>query len=28
MDELLVLPFDKDESSAFALLEEVWRFEA
>jgi L-rhamnose mutarotase len=27
MDELLVLPFDKDEPSAFARLEEIWRFE-
>jgi hypothetical protein len=27
MDELLVLPFDKDEPSAFARMEEVWRFE-
>ncbi len=28
MHELLAHPFDDDESSAFATLEEVWRFEA
>jgi len=28
MDELLVVPFDEKEASAFARLDEIWRFEA
>ncbi len=28
MNELLVSPYDEDEPSAFAPLDEVWRFEA